>query len=169
MGAEQVRQGQGVTKAKGERQLEPRHVGPGTGKVMPQMPGYLAHHVTLPPQTASRACQWSIRPTYERDVRCWHGIGDRVGRAPRTTTSIKCCARAKPTAASVTGVGGRRRLWRHCGPHAADSRARSGIHGPSLPFVLHITPALCGCSGRYRLEPHAVQKKKGMHIMMIEE
>ena len=41
-----MRQGQGVTKAKGERQLEPRHVGPGTGKVMPQMPGYLAHHVT---------------------------------------------------------------------------------------------------------------------------
>ena len=73
-------QGQGVTKAKGERQLEPRHVGPGTGKVMPQMPGYLAHHATLPPQTASRACQWSIRPTYARDGRCWYGIGERVGK-----------------------------------------------------------------------------------------
>ena len=42
----QVRQGQGVTKAKGERQLEPRDVGPGTGNVMPQMPGYLAHYPT---------------------------------------------------------------------------------------------------------------------------
>ena len=79
-GEVQVRQGQGVTKAKGERQLEPRHVGPGTGKVMPQMPGYLAHHATLPPQTASRACQWSIRPTYARDGRCWYGIGERVGK-----------------------------------------------------------------------------------------
>ena len=42
----QVRQGQGVTKAKGERQLEPRHLGPGTGKVLPQMPGYLAQDPT---------------------------------------------------------------------------------------------------------------------------
>jgi len=73
-------QGQGVTKAKGERQLEPRGLGPEIGKVMPQMPGYLAQDPTLPPQTASRACQWSIRPTYERDVRCWHGIGERVGK-----------------------------------------------------------------------------------------
>ena len=49
----QVRQGQGVTKAKGERQLEPRHVGPGTGKVMPQMPGYLAQDPTHGASTQS--------------------------------------------------------------------------------------------------------------------
>ena len=59
MGAEcKCVSGQGVTKAKGERQLEPRDVGPGTGNVMPQMPGYLAHHVThQPPLEAHKATE----------------------------------------------------------------------------------------------------------------